>query len=189
MIFMPVWLCWTIYFTVGLPLVAMDYSRRHSPAFNRFTLKILGPVFRKHEIRKLSGSSYAILGVGLCFFLFPKPTSLLAVLFLAVGDPVASFFGLRFGRTKIIDNKSMYGSAAAFVFCSVAAFIFISLYPKSMGADGWLELYGLSLACGAIGAISELVSFFSIDDNLTQPVVSGALLSLLFLQVGGVTFG
>ncbi len=189
MIFWPAWLCWTVYALVGVPLIVMDYFRRHFPAFNRFALKVIGPVIRKHEIRRLSGSSYAIIGIGLCYLIFPKPISLLSVLFLAIGDPIASFFGLLYGKTKIMAKKSFVGTLAAFSFCSLAAFIFFLLYPNSVGAESAVALIALSLACGAIGAISELLSFFGIDDNLSQPMVSGVLLSLLFWQIGGVVYG
>ncbi len=189
MIFLPVWICWTLFFAVAVPLILMDYFRKFFPAFNRFSLKIIGPVIRKHEVRRTSGSSYAAIGIGLSFLIFPKPICLLSVLFLAIGDPIASFFGLLFGKTKIFANKSLVGTVAAFAFCSLAAFIFISLYPKPMGVEGWGPTLGLSLACGLIGALSELMSFFSIDDNLSQPIVSGFLLSLLFWQLGGVVYG
>lgn len=189
MIFLPVWLCWTIYFLVGIPLVIMDYFRKYFPAFNRFSLKIIGPVIRKHEIRHMSGSSYAIIGIGISFLIFPKPICFLTVLFLAIGDPIASFFGLLFGKSKIFGNKSYWGTFAAFAFCSLAAFVFISLYPKSMGVEGLWSTLALSLACGLVGALSELMSFFQVDDNLSQPLVSGLLLTLLFWQVGGVVYG
>jgi diacylglycerol kinase (CTP) len=116
MILMPERLCWIIYFTVGMPLVLMDYCRRHFPAFNRFSLKIIGGVIRKHEIRQLSGSSYTIISVGLVFYLFPKPVSLLAVLFLAIGDPLASFFGLLYGKRKIFGKKKCSGNHGRFDF-------------------------------------------------------------------------
>ncbi len=189
MMWLPTQVCWIMYALGGLPLIFMDYYRRHSPAFNRFSLKIIGPVIRKHEVRKLSGLSWAAMSVGLVFLIFPKPICLLAILFLAIGDPTASLFGLLFGKTKIFGNKSVAGTVAAFIACSITSLIFISLYPKPLGVDGALAMLGLSLACGAIAAISELVSFFDLDDNLTQPLVSSLLLTALFWQLSGVTYG
>jgi dolichol kinase len=185
MIVLPVWLCWTLYVLVGLPLVGLDFFRRYSPDLNRCSLKVFGPVIRKHELKKLTGSSYAILGIGLCFLIFSKPISLLAVLFLGIGDPIATLFGLLFGRRKILGNKSFFGTAAAFGFCSLGAFIFLSFDSRPLTDPSGLELAAFSLACGAIGAVSELLSFWKLDDNLSQPVVSGVLLTLLFMHIGG----
>jgi dolichol kinase len=77
---------------------------------------------------------------------------------------------------------------AALIFCTLAATVFISTSSKFFENFEALQIFYLSLACGAIGAVSELVSFFGLDDNLTQPLVSSALLSLLFWQVGGVVY-
>ena len=188
MIFLPPKICWIIYFTVGVPLVLMDYFRRYYPPLNRFVLSIIGRVARKHEIRELSGLSYTIMSVGLVFFLFPKPICLLAVMFLAIGDPTASFFGLLYGKTKIFGKKSLVGTAASFGFCFLSALVFTFLWPHEMGAESLMHKIFLSLALGLIGGLSELMSFLGLDDNLTQPLVSSALLSLLFWQLGGVVY-
>lgn len=189
MLLLPRWICWVLYATVGVPMILIDYFRRYSPKLNTLFLKVVGPFLRKHEARKLSGSSYAGIGVGLVFLIFPKPTCLLAVLFLGIGDPTASLFGLLYGKKKIFGKKSVVGSFAAFVACSIATFIFLCFYMISSQHSGFTYVISLSLACGAIAAVSELVSFFNLDDNLTQPLVSASLLSLLFWQIGGIVYG
>lgn len=190
MVFLPAWACWTIYFLVGLPTVFIDYFRRHLPKLNDLFLKVNGPLMRQSELHKMSGSSYAVIGIGLTFLIFPKPTCFLAVLFLAIGDPTASGFGLLFGKRKIFRQKSFNGTFAALCVCSLAAFIFLSLYPKAIGpSDDLWTRWMLSIALGTIGALSELLTFCGLDDNLSQPLISASLISLLLWQLGGVVYG
>ena len=44
----------------------------------------------------------------------------------------------------------------------------------------------LSVFCGLIGAFAELIPIGKLDDNLTQPIISGFFLSLVFYFYGGV---
>lgn len=172
--------CWAIYILLGIPFIIWDLSRQHFKTLNKFTLKFFSPVLRDYEEYYLSGVTYLILGVGICFYIFPKEVALLAVLFLAIGDPTASFFGVLYGQDKIIGNKSLQGSLAAFIACTVAAYIFF--YSKSFLLD---HILVVSFISGFIAAIAELLPVGRLDDNLTQPLVSSVLLSLLFYFFGG----
>lgn len=171
---------WLLYAVVGLPLVALDALRRISEDLNRFLIHWFSCILRKTEIRQLTGGSYAIIGIGISYFIFELPVSQLAVLFLAVGDPTASLFGLLYGEKKILCQKSWVGSLAALFFCFLSAFLFLNFgYPN---LDSPL-LY--SLIFGLTGAIAELIPVGRLNDNLTQPLISGLLMSLVvFLNQG-----
>lgn len=170
---------------VAMPLLLLDLLRPHFPKLNRFSLKIIGPVIRKHEVRQLSGSSYAILGIGFTYFIFPPIIAQLAVLFLAIGDPTASFFGLLFGKIKLLGKKSLEGFLAGIAFCSLAALIYFSLNEFEFSRE-WSQLITYSLSCGIIGGVAELIPVFGMDDNLSQPLLSSGLLSLFFFLMGGL---
>lgn len=172
---------WLLYGLVGFPFFIMDVLRTKSHRWNKFALKVVGPIIRKHEVQKVSGSSWAFIGIGLTFFIFPPLIAQLSTLFLAVGDPVASFFGVLFGRTKILNQKSWVGTLAAFIACTLsAALFFYILEPFSLSPSRWALIILLS---GLIGALTELVPIGRLDDNLTQPLMNGILLSLL---IGGL---
>ncbi len=171
---------WLLYASVGLPLVALDALRRTSENLNRFLIRWSSCILRKTEIRQLTGGSYAIIGVGISYFIFEPPVSQLAVLFLAVGDPTASLFGLLYGEKKIMGQKSWAGSLAALFFCSLSAFLFLTFCHPNLGSP---LLY--SLIFGLTGALAELIPLGRLNDNLTQPLVSGFLMSLVvFLNPG-----
>ena len=176
-----------LYAMICVPLVCLDYFRRFSPALNGFCLRWARLLVRRNEFCALTGGTYAIIGLGLVYFLFPQPIALLATLFLALGDPTASFFGLRYGKRKLGKHKSLEGSLAGVLVCTLATLGFAHWWPSPLmgGNQGWVSLLCLSLGCGLIGGVSELYTPFGWDDNLSQPLISGGLLSLLFCLMGG----
>lgn len=185
MVFLPRELCWKLYLILGIPLVILDFLRPHLPKFNRIALKLIGPVIRKHEVRKASGSSYAILGIGLAYLFLPTLMAQLGVLCLAVGDPTASLFGLLWGRGKFWGNKSLAGYLSGGFFCTLSSYLFLSLTNPPLITGH--SLLAISLACGFVGATAELVQLFNLDDNLTQPLITGSWLSILsVIFLGGV---
>ncbi|MCB0376907.1 MAG: hypothetical protein KDD33_00315 [Bdellovibrionales bacterium] len=173
--------CLWIYGILGSSILLLDFGRQYSKPVNRWAVKVFNPVLRKREAFRLSGTTHLVVGCGIIFFLFPTPIVALAVLFLAVGDPTASLFGLLFGHDKLIGNKSLQGSVAAFLFCSVAAYFYFQSHGIMLD-----HILVVTFLAGLIGAIAELVPIWGLDDNLTQPVLSAILLSGLFFLFGGL---
>jgi dolichol kinase len=103
---------------------------------------------------------------------FPKPVAVLSILFLAIGDPVASTVGTLYkGRSvKIFHGKSLHGTGAGFIACMVLTWAFL----RFTGMQG-LDLIRLSLLGGFAGAFAEVLPL-DIDDNFTVPVISGFIL-------------
>lgn len=181
-VYLPPWMCWLIYILFAPLAIMTDVIRQSSQQFNRSVIKIMGPILRKTEIRNLSGATFAVVGVGLAYLLFPPPASQLAILFLAVGDPIASYFGILKGKHKLLGKKSWEGFLAAAVFCFASALLFFVLSPWQIPQTSTLIVH--SLVCGVIGAVAELIPIAKVDDNLSQPFLSGALLSLFFTLSG-----
>lgn len=105
---------------------------------------------------------------------------ILSLLFLAFGDPIASFIGLRYGRDRIMANKTLQGTLAAFFVCMVTAGVYY--YLNGIMTE---RLFIVAPVSGLIGAFAELIPIGKLDDNLTFPVLSALGLSLLFFLYGG----
>jgi len=162
-------------------LIGFDISRLYVPFFNRLFTWMFRPVLRDSERHRLSGLSALMAGTTVLVLTVPKPVGLLALLFLAVADPLASFFGIRYGKDKLIGHKSVQGTLAAFVACFFLAlgyFLYMDLMRE--------RLFIVCLLAGLIGAFSELVPIFKLDDNFVFPVVSSFLLLGLFYVFGGL---
>lgn len=163
----------------ALLFIAVDLIRLKSHTVNRYVVSVFGPFMRKHEVNSLAGTTYMAIGILIIAFIFPKPIVKLTLFFLAVGDPVASYFGLRYGRDRIVGNKTLQGSIAAFVACTIIAFIFYS--SANIMTD---RLLVATLLSGLIGALGELIPFGKMDDNFTFPLVSAFGLYGLFYLFG-----
>jgi diacylglycerol kinase (CTP) len=171
---------WIILGISALLIIPYDVLRKNNSKLNDFTLRVLGPVMRSHEATNLSGLSYLLMG-GIILMLFgDKHIVTLTVLFLAFGDPSASFFGIRYGKDKIIGNKSLQGTMGAFGVCTLTAAVYY--YNQNLMTERLLIVAPLS---GAVGAIAELFPVGKLDDNLTFPIISGVLLWVLFNLFGG----
>lgn len=161
--------------------LCFDVGRLFLPRLNRFLIWFFAPFMRKSELRKLSGVSAMLIGVTAIIWVYPKQVVLLSLLFLAVADPLASYVGIRFGRDKLIGDKSVQGTLAAFVACFVVAVIY--LFGMNLMTE---RLFIVCLLSALAGAASELVPVFGLDDNLVFPVLSATCLTGLFYVFGGL---
>ena len=134
----------------------------------------MGPLMRKSEANGSSGLPFYALGISLSLFLFRENIALLSIMFLIFSDPISSYFGIRFGKDKILPNKSLQGSVAGFSAC----YLLTLLYTMGSSASA-ANIFIFAVIAGLIGSLSELVSAFGIDDNLTIPVLSGIGLTLI----------
>lgn len=179
-LYLPEDVCWMLYFGLGGSFVAIDLTRQKSQSLNKFAFKAFGPILRQSEANKLSGLTFLVLGAGLTFFLCEKQILILSLLFLGMGDPLASLIGVKYGRNKIFGSKSVEGSAAAFVICTLTAFFYFRHF--NLMTD---QIFLVSFIAGFAGTLSELFPLFGLDDNFTQPVLNGLFLTLIFSVFGG----
>jgi diacylglycerol kinase (CTP) len=157
-------------FFIGLDVIRLRYE-----FLNRIAIKVFGMVMRRNELNAPAGTTYLLSGVFIIVAIFPHEVVLLTLLFLALADPIASYFGIRFGKDKIINNKSLQGTLAAFVVCTLISYIYFQ--KKGLLLD---RILLASLISGIIGALSELLPIRKMDDNLTFPILCSFALFAMF---------
>lgn len=168
--------------TFGLvATLLIELLRQNFAPFNKVVVNVFYPLMRSHEKNSLTGTTYMLAGVTIIIYLFPRNVVTLALFFLATADPLASYFGIKFGKDRLLGEKTLQGTLAAFAICTVIAFVFF--YSRSLMVD---RLVISSLLAGIIGAVSELLPVGKLDDNLTFPVISSSLLLVLFYLFGGL---
>lgn len=158
---------------------AVDLYRLRNKNFNVLVTHYLKPVMRQSEIHQLAGTTYLFGGVVILILFFDPVIAQLSLIFLALADPIASYFGIRYGREKIWGDKTLQGFLAAFVVCSVCSFLFLYWHDYNL----WRAVV-VSFIGGLIGSLAELIPIGKLDDNLTIPVASGLGLSLVFYIFG-----
>lgn len=159
---------------IALAGFMIDFIRNRIPAFNRVVIKMMGPLMRRSEKDGVSGLPFYALGVSLSLFFYSRDIAIVSTMFLVFSDPISSFFGVLYGKDKIMPNKSLQGAVAGFFTCYLIT-LFYTMNSTTLGT----HILVFSIVAGVIGAASELVSAFNIDDNLTIPVLSGLGLTLL----------
>jgi len=156
----------------------VDFGRLKLPWLNKAVQSTFSFCMREGEKNKISGMSYMAAGGLLAALLFPKDVVILSMIFLGIGDPIASTFGVLYGKNKI-GSKSLEGSLAAFIACSVASVIYF------IANDFFDHRIFLAVPlAGLWGALSELIEIKYLDDNFTLPVFAGFGLWGLYYVLG-----
>ena len=164
--------CYGLLFLVVL---AVDITRLRVPAFNQFIQTRLSSFIRKNEANKITGTAPYVLGIGLTLLFYPTDIATAAICFLAFGDVAATTVGERYGRTKIVGDKSLEGTLA-FAVIAVASGLALTVAGVRLAP-------GLIVAGAMVAAGVELVPL-RINDNLVIPVVSGGAMELI-ARLGG----
>ncbi|MBE8162683.1 MAG: hypothetical protein HAW63_01695 [Bdellovibrionaceae bacterium] len=154
-------------FTATILFISVDFCKRYSKKLQKIGIVFFKPVIRDYEQTQLSGISYTLFGILISTSLFNHQINTLAILFLAFVDPIASFFGILYGKNhKISANASLHGCIASFL----SAF-FLSLLYFSVNALMLDRLLIVSILSALVATLSESLNF-KIDDNFVIPVLS-----------------
>jgi dolichol kinase len=162
----------------GLPVLAaltavataIDASRFIFPKFNYFIFKHFRAFIRESERNTITGTPPYLMGMLCSFFLFSLPVAVCSIIFLACGDVSATIVGERWGTTKISGVKSLQGTVAFFA---------ASLLSGAVAGVYWQGLPFPVVAAGALTASVVEILPLKLNDNLTIPIISGAVMQAL----------
>lgn len=135
---------------------------QHAPWINRTFVRA------EETVRESAMIPFAI-AVLLTILTLPKIAALVAIYTLAIADPLAAIVGIRFGRHRLVLNRTLEGSLAFFAATTtISAVVFEwGIGPPEM------TLAAVSFAIGLVSAIFELMPL-RLDDNLTIPLFVGS---------------
>ena len=165
---------------LGLSLF-METARLRNPALNAKIIRFWGPIMRTCETDRYSGVPYYLAASLLAIAIFPQPIAALSILYLAIGDPIASLVGILHGHRGVRfanGKKSLIGTAAGVAACMAVTVAYLS----QMRVEG-SELLIMTLVGGVAGGAAELLPL-EVDDNFSIPVVSGFVLWFAFILFG-----
>jgi len=134
----------------------------HSGMASLFQKYFFGRVLREEEKKNLMGSTYFLFSSLLTIFLFPKSIAIASLLILILSDTAGAFVGKWIGKVPIF-GKTLEGSAAFLL----SSLLIVWSYPQ-------LNRFSGSLA--ALGATLIEILPIKVDDNLTIPIVAGAIM-------------
>ena len=152
---------------ITLFMVMIDVSRLRQWRFwTNFASKIGGRMVRGHEAAgDFTGATYILISVCCTVAMYDKMIAIAALSFIIVGDTFAALIGRRYGRLHF-GRKTVEGSLGCLLGTLLVAFL-VSSIPS------WIGVIGAVTA-----TIVEALSF-EIDDNISVPIVSGLVMTLL----------
>lgn len=153
--------------TLSVLMLALFVGFILSDAVSRgYTIPVVSAVIASLERRDAApgrGALFFALGALFCLVFFDKEVAFIGLVVLALLDSVTTLVGVRFGRTRIYNHKSLEGTLAGLA--ATAAALCLLVAPP------------IALATAAVTALAELVS--PVDDNLIVPVVACLALTVL----------
>jgi dolichol kinase len=157
-------LCFASFFWV------LEAWRHYTDTGRAFLLWVFGAVAHPHERHQVNSSTWfgtalAILGV-----LFDPMLCAVALITLGVGDPAAGLVGRRFGRTKLVGQRSLEGSLAMLFVGGFATFTVLMVWHASLPMGTMLAV---SASTALFATVAELFSN-SVDDNFSIPLAAAA---------------
>ncbi len=158
---------------LGGSFAILDFLRLRIPKLNTAALKLFGSIMRREELLRITANTWFIFALFLLVVFFPKPIALLALLYLAAGDPLAAVIGTRWGRHPLVAGKTWEGTLANFIISAIAT----ALYSFFILDLNGVALMVLTFLGGFISAVSELIPLPA-NDNLTFPLLAASLLTL-----------
>ncbi len=146
--------------------IVLELSRRRFPRLNEWFMAQTSVLLKESESSRVLGSTYMAAASLIVFLFFDKEIAILALMYIAVGDPLAGVVGKRYGRVKV-GSKSVEGTLA---FAVGAGGVGCALIAAGLDMPYWVALGG-----AGVGALVELLPS-PVDDNLTVPAMSGVVM-------------
>ena len=155
---------------VALIFILLDIIRFLHKQTNVVLHEKAKALFRKNEFQRFSSMTIFLVAFFVTILVFPKAIAIAASTFLIFGDTFGKIFGLAFGKHKIL-NKTVEGTLAYYGCMMICGYVLYTLLDISP----WILIFG--------GLSAPLIELFSmgINDNITVPLFSGAIMYVVFL--------
>ena len=151
----------------ALLALAMETSRLRSPRLNGLYMAVFGPILKQSESAEITGATWFLIAAFFTFFFYGPEIALPVLLFVAIGDPAAALVGTNFPGPRF------WGKSPSGIVGFIAAALGVWAIVCAAGYGQW------SWAIVVAAVVAAVVEFAPtpIDDNLTVPLIGGAVLT------------
>ena len=159
-----------ILLPITITFTFLDILRHYIVTLGKIYYYFFNRVTREIEKKKnnVTGATYYLLGCLITVYFFTDTSIIISsLLIMSISDSFAALIGVRYGITKIYNNKSLEGSFAFLVSTFIILLIFFDI-----------NIF-LLLFISVIITLVELFSFYRLNDNLTIPISAALLLQYI----------
>jgi dolichol kinase len=174
----------------------IEFIRLNNPKFNELYLKSFGKIMKEAERNRMNGVIPYMLSNAIIVAIFPSQVIFMSMAYLLIGDPLAAYFGSKYGKYRFSNGKSFIGVLAFVIASSIAGIILMMLFQStyndslfSIFDNGRTNTNGIIIIfIGAVSAgIAEFLSGHAwkgfLEDNLLIPLVSSVVLTFLLVLI------
>ena len=152
----------------ALLALAMEASRFRVGVFNRLFMLVFAPILKQSEVSEISGATWFLTAAFFTFYFYGPEVALPVLLFVAVGDPAAALVGTHFPGPRFWGKSP--GGGVAFIAAALATWTVLC----ALGFGEWSSAVIIAAVIASLVELSPL----PVDDNLTVPLVAGAVMTL-----------
>jgi dolichol kinase len=161
----PLWLAplifaCTFWFLEGL--------RHYNARARSILFWIFSPIAHPHERYRVNSSTWFATALVVIGLLFEPMICAVAVIILGLADPAAAVVGRRLGRLKLVNGRTVEGSATFVVVGALAATAVLRIWHPELSPGAALII---ALGAAVPAALAELYSR-RIDDNFSVPMTA-----------------
>lgn len=149
-----------------LVFILLEVVRLYSAAVNDWFFSWFGILLRQNERTRVTGALFVLVASLVVFAVFSKEIAIMALMFLAVGDPAAAVIG-KLVRGHKVFLKTLEGNLACLVACLAAGFLL-----KSFGLEGSSTM----VVAGSFAAAFIQALPVPVNDNLSIPLFSALVM-------------
>ena len=159
----------------------------HAPS-GEFIWKYLGFLMKSDEKNRINGIIPYMVSNILMILFVQEEIAVLSIIYLVICDPFAAFSGYLFGKTRLVNGRTLEGTVGFVVTGLVAAILVYLFNGKGYYEAGFFPFIIMAAAGVIAAAVTELYSRTMlngfVDDNLLIPVVSSAVMILVSVLSG-----
>jgi len=171
------WAAAIIFFLLLLLTLISEHDFANGGRYlGRLYGKLFGKMLR-NEVKPgqwiVSGGAPVLAAALLVNLLFPPWLAAASLAVMLTGDAAAALVGRKFGRHKLVNEKSLEGSVCFLVVGYVATAVILLITQRPV-CDYWIGIAAVLSAC-----LTELFQKqLKIDDNFSIPLAVGAVFML-----------
>jgi dolichol kinase len=153
-----------IVFILFTLLIFLEIIKKNKLKLWSYFTKIFSQFMRKYEHERPLGSFYMIASFLIILFIFNKKIVITSMFITIISDAMAAILGIKYGKTKTINNKSLEGSFSFLT--STIIIIFCMNFTLS-----YINIFLISITITFIESLTPMEY-----DNFTVPLFSSIIL-------------